>query len=448
MRGRVRVTTARSRAGGAAWAWFLVVLVLSLSAIVVGLQRQNTAGSIKVGVLHSLTGTMAISEKAVVDATLLAIDEVNQRGGVNGRKLIPVVVDGASDWPTFAAAAERLISQDRVAVVFGCWTSASRRTVRPVFEKHDHLLMYPVQYEGLEQSPNIIYLGAAPNQQIMPAVKWSLDHLGKRVYLVGSDYVFPRTANAIVRAQVGALSGSVVGESYLPLGDTRVDAVVADIVRTRPQVILNTINGDTNAAFFKALRAAGITPTTIPTVSFSIAESELKVMGAADFVGDYAVWNYYQSVTSKENAEFVDQFRGRYGMDRVISDPMEAAYSAVHLWANAAARTGETDPRLVRQAMRGQSFAAPGGAVYVDPDNQHLWKPVRVGRIRTDGQFDVVWNSGRPVRPVPYPPIRTRSEWDGFLTDLYNGWGQRWAYVPMSGAPPAPMPDLQSKPAP
>jgi urea transport system substrate-binding protein len=262
---------------------------------------SSSGDTIKVGILHSLTGTMAGSEKEVVDATKMAIDEINSAGGLLGKKIEPVVADGRSDWPTFAREAERLITQEKVAVVFGCWTSASRKTVKPVFEKHNHLLFYPVQYEGLEQSKNIIYTGAAPNQQIIPAVKWAFDNVGKRMFLVGSDYVFPRTANEIIKEQVKSLKGEIAGEEYVLLGSNQVDAIVKKIVDTKPDVILNTINGDTNVAFFKALRAAGITPQKIPTMSFSLAEAELTAMGSKELAGDYASWNYFQAIDSKQN---------------------------------------------------------------------------------------------------------------------------------------------------
>jgi urea transport system substrate-binding protein len=388
---------------------------------------EAKAQPIKVGILHSLTGTMAISETSVRDATLLAIEEINAGGGVLGRRIEPVIADGKSDWPTFAREAERLINQEHVAVVFGCWTSASRKTVRPVFEKYDSLLFYPVQYEGLEQSPNIIYTGAAPNQQIIPAVKWSFDHLGKRFFLVGSDYVFPRTANAIIKAQVTALGGEIAGEEYLHLGSRDVAAVVQKIAAARPDVILNTINGDSNVAFFEALRRAGITPAQIPTLSFSLAEDELRRMDAHAMAGDYAAWNYFQSVDSPENRHFVQAFRARYGQDRVTDDPMEAAYFGVHLWARAVAAAGTTDVKEVRKALCNLSLAAPEGIVTIDGDTQHTWKTVRVGKIRADGQFEIVWSSQNPVRPIPYPSFRTRAEWKSFLTGLQTGWGGAWA---------------------
>jgi urea transport system substrate-binding protein len=409
----------------------VLAIIIAALVVLIGLgwfgKRQAQGEPIRVGVLHSLTGTMAISEKEVVDATMLAIEELNRAGGLLGRRIEPVVVDGASDWPTFARAAQRLIETEKVAVVFGCWTSASRRTVKPVFESGDHLLIYPLQYEGLEQSPNIIYTGAAPNQQITPAVKWSFDHLGKRAYLVGSDYVFPRTANAIIRTQMGALGGEIVGELYLPLGETNVAAVVSDIMAKSPDVILNTINGDTNVAFFSALKSAGIDAKRIPTVSFSIAEPELQVLAPAAMSGHYAVWNYFQSVATEENRAFVTAFRQRYGSTRVVSDPMEAAYVGVNLWAEAVRRTKRTEPRLIREAIRGVSWAAPSGSVYVDPETQHLWKPVRVGQMRSDGQFDIVWSSDRPVRPIPYPPLRPRAEWDAFIAQLQREWKGEWA---------------------
>ena len=383
---------------------------------------------IKVGILHSLSGTMAVSEKAVVDATLLAIEEINARGGLLKRRLlVPVVADGASDGPTFAREARRLIEQEKVQVVFGCWTSASRKTVRPVFEATDHLLFYPVQYEGLETSPNIFYTGAAPNQQIIPAVKWAFDTLGKRVFLVGSDYVFPRTANAIIRDQVQALRGEVVGEEYLPLGGTDAKAIVQSIADARPDVILNTINGDSNLAFFAALRAAGITSARIPTISFSISENELLAMDRPALAGDYAAWNYFQSLPAGENQRFLRRFRARFGADRVVSDPMEAAYFGVQLWAQAVQEAGDPAPRATRVALRDQSLHAPEGAVITDPDTQHTWRSVRIGRIRADGQFDIVWDSGKPVRPVPYPIYRSPEEWNEFLAALQRGWGGSWA---------------------
>ncbi len=404
-----------------------VVAVLAL-VLVVPLLAPPSVPPIKVGVLHSLSGTMAISEVSVKDATLLAIEEINANGGIDGRKIEPIVVDGKSDWPTFAAEAKRLIVEEKVSVVFGCWTSASRKTVKPVFEKHNHLLFYPVQYEGLEQSPNIVYTGATPNQQLLPAVKWCFDELkAKKFFLVGSDYVFPRTANAIMRAQIEAVRGEVLGEQYILLGSKDVQKTVDEIVAAKPDVILNTINGDSNVAFFKALRARGVTPDVIPTMSFSIAEDELRSMDPSSMAGDYAAWNYFQSAEGAVNERFVASFKRKFGADRVTDDPIEASYFGVYLWAQAVDEAGTDEVTAVRSKLGSQSFAAPEGIVSIEDDNQHTWKTVCVGRIRKDGQFDIVWTSGRAVRPVPYPVYRSRKEWDEFLEELHRRWGGQWA---------------------
>jgi urea transport system substrate-binding protein len=383
---------------------------------------------LKVGVLHSSTGTMAISEKPVIDATLFAIEELNAKGGVRGRPVEAVVEDGASDWPTFASKAEKLITQDQVCTLFGCWTSASRKAVKPVVEKHNHLLFYPVQYEGLEQSPNIVYTGAAPNQQIIPAVKWCCSFLKKkRLFLVGSDYVFPRAANAIIRDYAAGLDAEIVGEEYLPLGSFDMSAVMKKIEDRKPDVILNTINGDSNVAFFRDLRKAGYTSDKLPTISFSISEVELRSLGAKAVQGDYAAWNYFESVDLPENKDFVDRFHARFGSDRFLSDPMEAAYIAVHLWAQAAESAGGDDAAAIRQAINNQSFNAPEGKVTIDPQTHHISKFVRIGQVKENGRFAIVYCSDDPADPIPYPGTRSKPQWDAFLTDLHLLWGGQWA---------------------
>ena len=309
----------------------IAVAGIGLAGLALGLFLTSYHRPIKVGILHSLSGTMAISESAVVDAALMAIDEINAAGGLLGRRIHPVIADGASDPAVFAREAARLIKEEAVSTIFGCWTSACRRTIRPVIEANDHLLFYPVQYEGLEQSPNIVYLGAAPNQQIVPAVEWALRTDRKRLFLVGSDYVFPRVANAIIHDYVEKWRGEIVGERYLLLGSQEVDDIVAEIVARRPDAILNTINGDSNLAFFRALRAAGITPKDILTISFSISENELGSIDPELVAGDIASWNYFQSLDEAHNRTFVADFKARYGQDRVIGDPMVAAYEGVHL---------------------------------------------------------------------------------------------------------------------
>jgi urea transport system substrate-binding protein len=383
---------------------------------------------IKVGVLHSRTGTMAISERAVIDATLLAIDELNESGGVLGRPVEAVIEDGESVGPTFAAKAEKLITHDKVCTIFGCWTSDSRKTVLPVLEKHDHLLFYPVQYEGLEQSRNVIYTGAAPNQQIIPAVKWAVSALHKqKFFLVGSDYVFPRCANAIIRDTASTLDVEIVGEEYLPLGKSNVEQIVQKIVAARPDAILNTINGDTNIAFFRALRAAGLLSEKVPTISFSISEEELSSLSTKDIAGDYAAWNYFNAVDRPQNRAFVKRLQARYGTQRIASDPMEAAYFGVHLWARAVADANSVDVRAIRQAATRQEFDAPEGLVRIDPVTQHTSKVFRVGRITAAGRFEVVYSSEVSIAPIPYPSTRSQGEWDAFLMELRLRWGGNWA---------------------
>jgi urea transport system substrate-binding protein len=383
---------------------------------------------LKVGVLHSRTGTMAISEKPVIDATLFAIDELNAKGGVRGRPVEAVVEDGASDWPTFARKAEKLITQDHVCTLFGCWTSASRKAVKPVIEKHNHLLFYPVQYEGLEQSPNIVYTGAAPNQQIIPAVKWCCSFLKKkRLFLVGSDYVFPRAANAIIRDYAAGLDAEIVGEEYVPLGSVDMGAVIKKIQDRKPDLILNTINGDSNVAFFRALRKAGFTSEKLPTISFSISEEELSNLSAKEVQGDYAAWNYFQSVDLPENQDFVRRFHARFGPERIVSDPMEAAYIAVHLWAQAVESAGSDDVNAIRQAISDQSFDAPEGKVRIDPQTHHISKFIRIGQVTENGRFAIVYCSDGPIDPIPYPATRSKSDWDAVLTDLHLLWGGQWA---------------------
>lgn len=383
---------------------------------------------IKVGVLHSLTGTMAGSESPVVDATLLAIEQLNSQGGVLGRPVEAIVADGRSNSETFASEARRLIETEGVCTIFGCWTSASRKTVVPIFEELDHLLIYPVQYEGIEESPNVIYTGAAPNQQIIPAVKWAYAFENKRkFFLVGSDYVFPRVAHEIIRDQLEVLGAEVVGNEFLPLGSNDVQGVVDKIAAASPDVILNCINGDTNTAFFKALRAASITPRSAPTISFSIGEQELRRMDVSDMSGDYAAWNYFQSIDSAENVDFVDSFRKKYGSDRIVDDPMEAASFGVQLWAQAVAEANSTDTPTIRRAMRNQRMQAPNGEVRIDPATQHTFKTPRIGRVRPDGSFEVIWTAAKPEPPVPYPATRSTEEWKALLHDLYTSWGNRWS---------------------
>ncbi|WP_405160877.1 urea ABC transporter substrate-binding protein [Nocardia sp. NBC_01499] len=385
------------------------------------------AEPIRVGILHSLTGSVAIAERPINETTLLAIEEINASGGLLGRRVEPIIVDGRSDWPTFAAEAERLIGEEHVEAVFGCYTSASRRTVVPIFERHHNALFYPTFYEGVESSPNVVYTGATPNQYIIPAVKWFMENRGKRIFLVGSDYIWPRAANAVIKAQAEYLGGTVVGEKYLPLGSSETAPILQAIKETQPEVIVSTVVGDTNIPFFRDLRAAGITPKTIPTLSLALGETELQSLETATMAGDYVAQTYFQSIDTADNHRFVAEVKRRYGPDTVVSDQMEAAYASVHLWAQAVRSAGSADPQRVLRAIRGMGMNAPQGRVYVDEENLHTWKTPRIGRIRADGQVDIIWASEALVHPMPYSIFRTKQAWEDMVSELFRMWGGDWS---------------------
>jgi urea transport system substrate-binding protein len=371
-------------------------------------------GTIKVGILHSLSGTMAISETSLKDVELMAIDEVNAAGGVLGKKLEAVVVDPASDWPLFNEKAKELITKDKVAVTFGCWTSVSRKSVLPVFEEYNALLFYPVQYEGEEQSLNVFYTGATPNQQLIPAAKYMMDEMGcKKFYLLGTDYVFPRTANKVLKAylkSVGVPDENIV-EEYTPFHHQDYQTIVAKIKKfaaSGDACVLSTINGDSNVPFYKEFANQGLTAEQCPIMAFSVAEDELRAMDVQPLVGHLAAWNYFQSIDTPENKAFVKAFK-KYcvehnlpgGADRVTDDPIEAAYFGVKAWAKAANAAGTVDVDAVRQKLYGMKFDAPGGPKQF-ADNQHTYKPVYVGEILKNGQFKIVWKSKGLVKPAPY----------------------------------------------
>ncbi|MEK0317874.1 urea ABC transporter substrate-binding protein [Cohnella sp. 56] len=358
--------------------------------------------TVKVGILHSLSGTMSISEVTVKNSESMAIEEINAKGGVLGKKIVPVIEDGASDWPTFAEKARKLLSEDKVATVFGGWTSASRKAMLPVFEELNGLLWYPVQYEGLESSPNIFYTGATTNQQIVPSVDYLLEQGKKKFFLLGSDYVFPRTANKIIKAQLAAKGGETVAEEYTPLGHTDYTTIIAKIKEAKPDVVYNTLNGDSNVAFFKQLKDANISAKDLTTLSVSIAEEEVKGIGPDFLAGHLVAWNYYQTTDTPENKTFVENFKAKYGAGSVTSDPMEAGYTAVYLWAAAVEKAGSFDVDKVKEAAKGIEWNAPEGKVTIDGDNQHIYKTVRIGEIQPDGMIKELWNSGSPVKPDPY----------------------------------------------
>jgi len=387
------------------------------------LDRDNP---IKIGILHSLSGNMAISESPLIDVYLTTIDLTNEQGGILGREVVSIIADGKSDWDTFALEAERLIVEEEVDVVVGGWTSASRKAMLPVFEKYDHLLIYPIQYEGLESSKNILYTGAAPNQQILPAVNWAKNNLGEKIFLVGSDYVFPRAANEIIKDYIKDTGGQIVGEGYRPLGDDNFSAIIQDIKTSNPDVILNTINGDSNIAFFKALHDQGIHPGT-PVISFSITENEISYIGIELLDGTFLAWNYFSTIDSLDNREFVSFFETRLLQDTKLTDPIEAAHVGLVLYLNAVKLAESEDLNLVRQALKGTTFSAPEGIIGVDPDTNHLAKSFRIAEILENGQVNIVFSTDEYILPQPFPESRTIDEWNEYLLGLYDGWNQSWA---------------------
>jgi len=402
----------------------LLCIILMMLVLFFFLQ-EKTLPPIKVGVLHSLSGTMAMSERPVMQATLLAIEDINAQGGLLGRKIEAVVVDGESNNTVFAREAKSLIVDQKVSAIFGCWTSASRKAVKPILETYHNLLFYPVQYEGLEQSSHIVYLGAVPNQQIFPAVDWSLKHLGSRVYLLGSDYVFPHVANWLIHEYLTIKGVDIVGERYIPLGESDMSDVLADIKKLQPDVILNSINGDSNIAFFHALKEADIPAKDVSVMSFSLGETELLAL-QHDAEGHYVAWSYLQSIDNPINLDFISRYQTRFGSDQPVSDPMEAAWVGVHLWAEAVKSAQTNDVNAVRRLIKHQSMQAPEGVIAIDHGTQHAWKTSRIGQIGSDEKIHEVWSSQELIRPIPYPLFISKQEGKAFIDQLYQTWGGHW----------------------
>jgi urea transport system substrate-binding protein len=386
----------------------------------------KATGPIKVGILHSLSGTMAISETSLKDVALMTIDEINAGGGVLGRKLEPVVVDPASNWPLFAEKAKELIQGQGVAVTFGCWTSVSRKSVLPVFEELNGLLFYPVQYEGEESSYNVFYTGAAPNQQAIPAVEYLMSKEGggaKRWVLLGTDYVYPRTTNKILRyflTSKGVAEADIL-EKYTPFGHSDYQTIVAEIktfAQGKPSAVVSTINGDSNVPFYKELGNQGLKAEDVPVVAFSVGEEELRGIDAKPLVGHLAAWNYFMSMDNPTNESFIKKWKAHVtanklpdGEKRVTNDPMEATYIGIHMWKQAVEQAGTVDVDAVRQAVAGQKFKAPSGfEIQMDEKNHHLHKPVVIGEIKEDGQFNIVWKTEGPIVAAPWSPFVPESK--------------------------------------
>ena len=377
--------------------------------------NAQTQGTIKIGVLHSLSGTMAISETTLKDTILMMVDDLNKKGGLLGKKVEAVVVDPASNWPLFAEKARDLLANQKVAAVFGCWTSVSRKSVLPVFEELNGLLFYPVQYEGEESSRNVFYTGAAPNQQAIPAVQYLMGEEGggaKRWVLEGTDYVYPRTTNKILEAFLKSkgVAADDIKINYTPFGysdwQTEVAAIKQFAASGKKTAVVSTINGDANVGFYKALAVQGITSDKIPVVAFSVGEEELASLDVTPLVGHLTAWNYFMSLEGPRNEAFIAQWHKHIKNDlRVTNDPMEATWIGFTMWTEAVKKAGTTDVDKVREAMKGLKVKAPSGIeVTMDPETQHLHKPVFIGEIKPDGQMQLVWQSEGPVAPVPWSP--------------------------------------------
>ena len=404
--------------------------------LVSGSPRKNRHGGavvapngepIRIGLIYSRTGTMAISERAIHDGVMLAVEEINQNGGVLGRPVEAVIEDGRSDESIFAHRAVKLIDEDRVSSIFGCWTSACRKAVMAVVEQKNHLLFYPVSYEGIELSANIIYGGSVPNQQILPALKWSYGFLNKkRWYLVGSDSIFAHAAHAVIRDEAKSLGSQITGEEYLAVGSTDVAEIVRRIMAAEPDLIINSIYGDANVSFFRELHRAGITSEKVPTLSFTISEEEVATIAPEELAGNFAAGSYFQSTNLPRNQEFIQKVQQKYGPERAVSDPMQTAYSQVHLWAQAVEAANSIDAAAIRKQVIGQQYDAPQGVIKVCRDTLHTIQVSRVGRIDEQGKFMEVFVSPQAIKPEPYPVSRSNLEWDSLLADLYAQWGNRW----------------------
>jgi urea transport system substrate-binding protein len=408
--------------------------LILLTVLLIGgalIWHHYTSGklSIRIGVLHSLSGPMAASEKPLLDAIQLAIEEANAAGGIGGQKIEALVADCRSDAAYCAQEAERLITEEHVQALFGCWTTACRKKVKQVVEEHDHLLFYALRYEGMEQSRNIIYGGAVPNQLVMPAVHWALENLGKeadpgrrgkRVYVVGSDYFFSRVLHILIKDLAGAHGAVVLGERYLPLGSANMDDLVEDIAKQQPDIIFNTISGPDNDVFFKTLKKNGIVAARMPVLSFSVTEVELNGMETTPMAGHYVARNYFRTIPTHENQAFVKRFRDRFGERALLDSPAEASYINMRMWVQAALEASSGDLHKVQRTVLRQSLLAPEGIVSLDPVTRHVWKVARVGKSREDGQIDVVWDSGRPLEPAPFPTYRSREEWTYLLGTLMS----------------------------
>lgn len=389
---------------------------------------------IRVGLLHSQTGGLEISEGSVLEAELLAIEEVNTEGGIDGRRIEPVVVDGRSDPAGFAAAASQLLQAEKVVTVFGGWTSSCRKAMIPAVEDQSGLLFFPGNYEGFERSSRVIYAGGSANQTVLPAVRWGFEALrARRFFIVGLEEVWSRSCAEGAKDAIRAAGAEVVGELFATPNGPAVAPMIEAIRQAKPDVVLNFLYGEANGTFYQAFHRAGLTAEATPTIAFGFSEDEARSFVLADVAGHYAAWNYFQSTKRPENLAFIRRFRARYGETRTISDAMVAAYNAVRIWAGTAREVESVDPDAILSNVDRQSLDAPDGIISIDSETRVAWRPCHVGRLRPDGQFEIVSSIPRPIRPVSFLGTRTVDQWRAFQEGLHERWGGRWS---LDGVPP------------
>jgi len=391
---------------------------------------------IKVGILYSVTGAMRMSEEPVLRATLLAINEINEKGGVLGRQLEPVIADGRSDAFIFQQQAERLITSDHVEVIGGCWLSSCRKAVNAVVEKHGSMLIYPAQYEGMYPGPNTLHTGETFNQEVLPATMWALRNLGKRIFIIGNESLFPRVVDALLQQMVPQLGGEIVGSEYITIGDEKIEPIVEKITQVQPDVIINNIAGSSNIILFEKFRKAReIWKKNIPVMSYNLNDPEIAIIGPENVAGSYTCGSYYDTIKTPESEKFVQLVHKAYGKFQTIAQTMQAAYEGMHIWAQGVERAGSTNVTAVKQAIRNQLYLAPEGIVAVSDDALNLYKPFRVALINPDGSSTIVWDAQMTLPPYAFPSqmfikqmITTWSpeKWSDFLHALFVGWNNKW----------------------
>lgn len=393
--------------------------------------------TIKVGVLFSNTGPMRMSEEPIIKATLLAINEINKRGGILGIQIEPVIADGRSDLATFEQQAEQLITKERVNVIFGCWLSSSRKTVKPIVEKHNNLLIYPALYEGLENSENVVHMGGTFNQEILPVTIWAMNKFGKRLFLLGTDSIFPHAIEALLRQIIPQLGGEIVGSEYLKIGDERVEPIIEKINASKSDIIINNVAGSTNIILYQKLTAAQTKwGKNIPVVAYHIKESDIPLIGSANIHNTYLGGSFFKGIANPASKKFITLMQQVYGKNQAISDVMEAAYSGVHVWAQAVEKARSTTTQKVQHALRELSYLAPEGMVALSKNEWNLYKWSRIATLAQDGQTSILWHGASVVTPQSHPdtmfiahmiPFWPREKWTDFLNSLYTQWGNRWA---------------------